>query len=204
MLRIIKNDKKGCCVYIAAVFFRGKLMLGCASIQYFKTNPYLERGLMTGITRVSKESIFSDLNNLKVVTTTSDLYADCFGFTEEEVFRALDEQGMDSSQKEKVKEWYDGFTFGNIHDIYNPWSVTSFLDEKKTGLYWVNTSGNGLVNKLLQEGDPDVKMQLETLFWSERIGISTRKYFENYIYFTPRNDIMKLSAACHPARRDVF
>ena len=85
----------------------------------FKTNPYLERAIMTGITRVSKESIFSDLNNLRVVTTTSNLYADCFGFTEEEVFAALDEYGM-GDKKDEVKQWYDGFTFGEHRDIYNP------------------------------------------------------------------------------------
>lgn len=96
----------------------------------FKTNPYLERAVMTGITRVSKESIFSDLNNLKVVTTTSTKYADCFGFTEEEVFAALEEYGM-SDRKQQVKEWYDGFTFGNRTDIYNPWSIINFLSEKK-------------------------------------------------------------------------
>ncbi len=100
----------------------------------FKTNPYLERAIMTGITRVSRESIFSDLNNLEVVTTTSDKYEDCFGFTEEEVFAALDEQGL-SDRKEEVKAWYDGFTFGNKSDIYNPWSIIHFLDKKKTGAY---------------------------------------------------------------------
>lgn len=78
----------------------------------FKTNPYLERAMMTGITRVSKESVFSDLNNLNVVTTTSDEYADCFGFTEPEVFTALDEFGL-SEKKKTVKQWYDGFTFGS-------------------------------------------------------------------------------------------
>ena len=93
----------------------------------FKTNPYLERALMTGITRVSKESIFSDLNNLKVVTTTSEEYATCFGFTEEEVFAALDECGL-SNEKDGVKTWYDGFIFGSHSDIYNPWSVLNFLD----------------------------------------------------------------------------
>ena len=91
----------------------------------FKTNPYLERGLMTGITRVSKESIFSDLNNLKVVTTTSDEYATSFGFTEEEVFAALDECGL-GEHKNGVKAWYDGFIFGKHSDIYNPWSVLNF------------------------------------------------------------------------------
>ena len=93
----------------------------------FKTNPYLERAIMTGITRVSKESIFSDLNNLQVITTTSDLYADCFGFTESEVFHVLDEFGM-GDKKDEVKQWYDGFTFGKSTDIYNPWSIIKFLD----------------------------------------------------------------------------
>ena len=92
----------------------------------FKTNPYLERAMMTGITRVSKESVFSDLNNLNVVTTTSTEYETCFGFSEEEVFQALEECGM-NNQKKLVKSWYDGFVFGNTHDIYNPWSITNFL-----------------------------------------------------------------------------
>ena len=87
----------------------------------FKTNPYMERAIMTGITRVSKESIFSDLNNLEVITTTSDKYADAFGFTETEVFAAMDEQGL--ADKNTVRKWYDGFTFGSITDIYNPWSI---------------------------------------------------------------------------------
>ncbi len=117
----------------------------------FKTNPYLERAIMTGITRVSKESIFSDLNNLEVVTTTSDKYADCFGFTEEEVFQALDEFGL-SEEKEDVKNWYDGFRFGNISGIYNPWSILNYLDKKKFAAYWATTSSNGLVGKLLREG----------------------------------------------------
>lgn len=128
----------------------------------FKTNPYLERAVMTGITRVSKESIFSDLNNLEVVTTTSEKYADCFGFTEEEVFTALEEYGL-SDQKEKVKDWYDGFSFGERRDIYNPWSIINFLDKRNVGAYWVNTSANRLVEKLLREGKPTVKQAFEEL-----------------------------------------
>ena len=128
----------------------------------FKTNPYLERAVMTGITRVSKESIFSDLNNLKVVTTTSEKYADCFGFTEEEVFAALDEFDL-SGQKRLVKDWYDGFTFGKREDIYNPWSVISFLNERRVDTYWANTSSNSLAGKLIQEGSRDVKESFETL-----------------------------------------
>lgn len=132
----------------------------------FKTNPYLERAIMTGITRISKESIFSDLNNLKVVTATSDKYADCFGFTEEEVFAALDEFEL-SEQKELVKEWYDGFSFGKITDIYNPWSIISFLDERKIGIFWANTSSNNLIGKLIREGSPEIKMTMESLLRGE-------------------------------------
>ena len=83
----------------------------------------------TGITRVSKESIFSDLNNIEVVTTTAGKYETAFGFTEEEVFTALDEFGM-GEEKQKVKWWYDGFIFGGWKDIYNPWSILNLLDNE--------------------------------------------------------------------------
>lgn len=132
----------------------------------FKTNPYMERAIMTGITRISKESIFSDLNNLKVVTTTSERYADCFGFTEEEVFAALEEFGL-SERRQEVKEWYDGFVFGEREDIYNPWSIISFLDEKKVGTYWANSSSNSLAGKLVREGSPEIKMTMERLMQGE-------------------------------------
>lgn len=134
----------------------------------FKTNPYLERAVMTGITRVSKESIFSDLNNLQVVTTTSELYAAAFGFTEEEVFAALDEAEM-SDRKEQVRSWYDGFTFGARRDIYNPWSITKYLDSKRLETYWANTSSNALVSKLIRESAPDVKMAMEDLLENKSI-----------------------------------
>ncbi len=134
----------------------------------FKTNPYLERAIMTGITRVSKESIFSDLNNLKVVTTTSDEYATSFGFTQEEVFQALDECEL-SGEKEEVKRWYDGFIFGEHRDIYNPWSILNFLDTGKYTTYWANTSSNSLVGKLLREGNRRIKEQFETLLHGESI-----------------------------------
>lgn len=128
----------------------------------FKTNPYLERGILTGITRVSKESIFSDLNNLKVITTTSDKYKTSFGFTEKEVFEALEEFGL-QDQKDEVKKWYDGFRFGDCDNIYNPWSITQFLDEKRLAPYWMNTSSNQLVSNLIQKGSPRMKMVLEDL-----------------------------------------
>ena len=127
----------------------------------FKTNPWLERAVMTGITRVSKESMFSDLNNLEVVTTTSSKYGAAFGFTEEEVFAAMDEYGL--AEKAEVKHWYDGFIFGKWKDIYNPWSILNFLDKKKFTTYWANTSSNSLAGKLIREGEPEIKMIMEDL-----------------------------------------
>jgi len=127
----------------------------------FKTNPYLERAIMTGITRVSKESIFSDLNNLEVVTTTSEKYTTAFGFTQNEVDTAMDEMGL--TDKENVSKWYDGFVFGSVSDIYNPWSILNLLDKGRFDTYWANTSGNSLVGKLIREGSRNTKEQFEIL-----------------------------------------
>ncbi len=135
----------------------------------FKNNPYLYRGLITGITRISKESIFSSLNNLDVITTTSNDYAAFFGFTEQEVFAALDEAGL-GDQKQHVKKWYDGFTFGKYTDIYNPWSIASFIKNNgEYGSYWTNTSSNGLVNSLVQKGNADIKKMMEDLLQGKDI-----------------------------------
>lgn len=132
----------------------------------FKTNPYLERAVMTGITRISRESMFSDLNNLEVVTVTSEKYRDCFGFTEEEVFAALEEFAL-TDRREEVKRWYDGFVFGGREGIYNPWSVLQYLDKKKVSAYWANTSSNSLVGKLIREGSPEIKTVMEELLRGE-------------------------------------
>lgn len=127
----------------------------------FKTNPHMERAVMTGITRISKESIFSDLNHLEVVTSTSCKYEASFGFTEMEVFAAMDEFGL--MQKQEVRAWYDGFTFGDTRDIYNPWSIINYLDKQRLAAYWANTSFNSLVGKLIQRGIPDIKIIMEDL-----------------------------------------
>lgn len=160
----------------------------------FKTNPYLNRAMMTGITRVSKESIFSDLNNLKVVTTTSEEYATCFGFTQEEVFAALEEFQL-AGQKDAVKQWYDGFTFGSQRDIYNPWSITNYLKEKKLLAYWASTSSNGLINRLIQTSKPDVKEFMEELLNEREIVLN----FDEQIVFdqleTKENAIWSLMVA---------
>ena len=134
----------------------------------FKTNPWLERGIMTGVTRVSKESVFSDLNNLKVITTTSKEYATSFGFTEEEVFAGLEEFGLED-QKAEVKNWYDGFIFGDHKDIYNPWSILNFLDTGMVADYWANTSSNALIEKLIREGSAEIKERFEILLKGEAI-----------------------------------
>ena len=136
----------------------------------FKTNPYMGRAIMTGITRVSKESVFSDLNNLKVVTTTSNEYATAFGFTEEEVFAALEQWGL-GEEKENVKEWYDGFVFGEQEDIYNPWSILNFLDTGEYATYWANTSSNSLVGKLIREGNGAIKKQFEELLLGNHLRV---------------------------------
>lgn len=134
----------------------------------FKTNPYLERAVMTGITRVSKESIFSDLNHLTVVTSTSEMYADCFGFTEKEVFAALDEYGMQDKRTD-VKRWYDGFIFGKHKDIYNPWSIINYLKMGRLSAYWANSSSNSLVDKLIREGSSEIKISMENLLKGEHL-----------------------------------
>lgn len=128
----------------------------------FKTNPYIERAIMTGITRISKESIFSDLNNLKVITTLTNKYESDFGFTENEVYAALDEFGL-QDQKIQVKDWYDGFNFGKQHNIYNPWSIINFLDEKEFKPYWANTSSNSMVSDLIRKGESCIKEVMENL-----------------------------------------
>ena len=129
----------------------------------FKTNPYMGRAVMTGITRVSRESLFSDLNNLDVCTISTEKYETCFGFTEDEVFAAMDAQGIDPDTKKEVKRWYDGFMIGSVRDIYNPWSITNFLDTKEFDSYWANTSSNSLAGKLIKEGDAKLKEDFETL-----------------------------------------
>lgn len=133
----------------------------------FKSNLYMERALMTGITRISKESIFSDLNHPKIVTMTSEKYAASFGFTEQEVFEAMEEYGYE--EKEKVKKWYDGFTIGSHTDIYNPWSIINYLEDGKFKTYWANTSSNDLANQLIKQGNTDLKEKFETLINGKRI-----------------------------------
>lgn len=136
----------------------------------FKTNAFLERGLMTGITRISKESVFSDLNNLEIVTASSCKYMTSFGFTGQEVMQSLEEFGL-QEKADGVKRWYDGFQFGTCRSIYNPWSITQFLEKGEFKPYWANTGSNALAGILIQKGDRKMKMAVEDLIEGRSIWV---------------------------------
>lgn len=173
----------------AVVFFRSFFNAA------FKTNPYMERALITGITRISRESIFSDLNNPDVITTTSNKYAQYFGFTEQEVFCALDSMGL-GEEKQGIKAWYDGFTFGCVTDIYNPWSITSFIGNgAKYKTYWADTSSNGLVNRLLREGSANIKKSFEALLEGEHITVPVDEQIVYYQLDEDENSVWSLLLA---------
>ncbi len=143
----------------------------------FKTNPYLERAILTGITRVSRESMFSDLNNICVYSTTTPAFMTCCGFTEDEVFAAMDERGL--TDRAGVKAMYDGYTFGTTSGIYNPWSIVNYLKDPRLIAWWANTSSNSLAGKLVQEGSPELKKDFMTLLEG---GSITSKLDEQIVY----------------------
>ncbi|SOY31733.1 putative AAA-ATPase [Acetatifactor muris] len=132
--------------------------------------------------------------HLEVVTSTSCKYEASFGFTEKEVFAAMDEFGL--TEKAEVRAWYDGFTFGNTHDIYNPWSIINYLDKQRFAAYWANTSSNSLVGKLIQEGTPEIKIVMEDLLQ----GKSFHASIDEQIIFSQLNHnlhaIWSLLLAC--------
>ena len=132
-----------------------------------KTNLYLRTGIMTGIIRVIKAGIFSDLNNLKIYSILDKEYSDFFGFTQEEVKKALEDFNIEYELPE-VKSWYDGYKFGNS-EVYNPWSILNFLQHRELEAYWVKTSSNFLIKEALKNTNLDVKESLENLFNGENV-----------------------------------
>ena len=130
-----------------------------------KDNNYLQMGVLTGIIRVIKAGIFSDLNNLRTYTILSEDYTDSYGLTEEEVKESLKYYGIET-EISNVKDWYDGYKFGNS-EMYNPWSILNFLQDKKLGAYWVDTSGNDLINNVLKITTKNIITALERLFNGE-------------------------------------
>lgn len=133
----------------------------------FKENDFFYRAIITGGTRISKNSLFSDLNNLEVDTVTCDAYSDCFGFTEQEVMDAFKCQDIDTIQD--VKAMYDGFTIGRHQDIYNPWSICNYMRQRELIGYWVNTSSNKLVGDIIRRYPVESKYEIERLMAGEKV-----------------------------------
>lgn len=133
-----------------------------------KENPALKKAVLTGIMRISKENIFSGLNNVKVNSILEEDFAEYFGITEKEVEKSLIEYGLEDRLPE-VQKWYNGYIFGGVR-VYNPFSITNFLDRKKIMPYWVNTSSNTLINKVLKEASSSIFEELSKLFQRETIN----------------------------------
>ena len=135
----------------------------------FKDNPYLEKTVLTGVSRVAKESIFSGANNFKVFTVLDNEFADDFGITEEEIDKVIEDFKIED-EKEEIKKWYDGYKIGNVEGIYNPWSILNYLTDKQLKQYWVNTSSNDLI-KLILKNSTTVKEKIERLLKGEVIEV---------------------------------
>ena len=152
-----------------------------------KDNEYLQFGIMTGILRIAKEGIFSGLNNLKVNTIFSEKYSEYYGFTEEEVLEAVKYYDMEYEMQD-IRKWYDGYQFGKS-EVYNPWSIINFLNERELKAYWIGVSGNSMINDLLSKGDRHIVENLEKLFNEEIIYKAVRDYTE---YKFDSSDIWEL------------
>ena len=151
--------------YINGYYERAKNFFKTFYSTVLKDNSYLQMGVLTGIIRVIKAGIFSDLNNLRTYTILSDDYTDSYGLTEEEVEKSLKDYGIEA-EISKVKDWYDGYKFGDS-EVYNPWSILNFLQDKELRAYWVDTSGNDLINDVLKKITKDTIRALERLFDGE-------------------------------------
>ena len=151
--------------YINGYYNKAKNFFKTFYSTVLKDNSYLQMGVLTGIIRVIKAGIFSDLNNLSTYTILSDVYTDSYGLTEEEVEKSLKDYGIEQ-EISKVKDWYDGYRFGDS-EVYNPWSIINFLRFKELRAYWVDTSGNDLINDVLKKITKDTVRALERLFNGE-------------------------------------
>ncbi len=152
-----------------------------------KDNEYIQFGIMTGILRIAKEGIFSGLNNLKVNTIFSEKYSEYYGLTEEEVLEAVKYYDMEYEMQD-IRKWYDGYQFGKS-EVYNPWSIINFLNERELKAYWIGVSGNSMINDLLSKGDRHIVENLEKLFNEEIIYKAVRDYTE---YKFDSSDIWEL------------
>ena len=169
MLFIDEYDVPLQTAYIEGYYEEAIKFLRTFYVTTFKDNPYLKKTVLTGVSRVAKESIFSGANNFKVYTVLDDEFADDFGITSEEVDKALKDFNLEG-QKEEVKKWYDGYRIGNVEGIYNPWSLLNFLVDEKLVPYWVNTSSNDLIKRTLKNS-VTVKGKMERLLKGEAIEV---------------------------------
>ena len=151
--------------YINGYYEKAKNFFKIFYSSVLKDNNYLQMGVLTGIIRVIKAGIFSDLNNLRTYTILSDDYTDSYGLTEEEVEKSLKDYGIEA-EISNIKDWYDGYKFGDS-EVYNPWSILNFLQDKKLRAYWVDTSGNDLINNVLKMRNKNIITALERLFNGE-------------------------------------
>ena len=135
----------------------------------FKDNPYLEKTVLTGVSRVAKESIFSGANNFDVYTVLDNEFSEDFGITEKEMDKIIEDFNIED-EKEEIKKWYDGYTIGNTEEIYNPWSILNYLTKRQLVPYWVNTSSNDLI-KLILKNSVTVKERIERLLNDEEIEV---------------------------------
>ena len=136
----------------------------------FKDNPYLEKTVLTGVSRVAKESIFSGANNFDVYTIMDNEFADDFGITEEEMDKVIEDFQIED-EKEEIRKWYDGYKIGDIEGIYNPWSILNYLNKRELMPYWVNTSSNDLI-KMTLKNSTTVKEQIERLLNDEAVEVN--------------------------------
>ena len=186
-----------------------------------KDNEYLEMGVMTGILRVTKENIFSGLNNIKVHSVLNKRFTEYFGVLESEVEKALKDFGLEYDLEE-VQKWYNGYLFGETK-VYNPWSIINFLDERRLGAYWVNTSGNGLIQLYLQKLREKIFEDFSKLLNEENIykRINDSMTFENlednfekniwnlffhsgYLTLAEKYDVMKKSVSIKIPNKEIL
>ena len=165
MVLIDEYDSPLVSAYINGYYKKAKDFFKTFYSIVLKDNNYLQMGILTGIIRVIKAGIFSDLNNLRTYTILSDVYTDSYGLTEEEVEKSLKDYGIEA-EISNVKDWYDGYKFGDS-EVYNPWSILNFLQDKELRAYWVDTSGNDLINDVLKKITKDTVRALERLFNGE-------------------------------------
>lgn len=186
-------------------YFRGfyeKMVIFIRSLfeSALKTNDYLQFAVITGCLRISKESIFTGLNHLKIISILDQQYSEHFGFTESEVLQMMQYYGVES-RFSTMKEWYNGYTFGDTR-IYNPWSVINYMSDLNTKLtvfprsYWINTSSNDIIKDLIVRADRETKSQIETLLRGDTLDIqvheevtygdmySNNENLWNFLYFT--------------------